>query len=526
MYSVLRAGIPVASRNRGRCNIASSLFALAFIFAQSSADSATPISSDQWAALQSNAEDTVDAESPASVWPFAITTAADGGTNYRPYVFAHYFSPFPVSLDNLTAPLDYYCTQYLSPLGEAAKFLSVGGYLRDRPLPATPYDAGLYRERNLAVEILRAKAIGINGFGVDLMELNRGSQWSDVMRVYSVAAHVSPDFSVMMEPDMSALAGASVQDMVAAILTIAQQKSAYRAADGSLVVAPFYAENVGASYWEDVVQAAAAAGVQVTLIPIFLDPTKASDFNSIANTFSFWGVRTPSESIEKGGWEDQALQIVKSLGADVMIPVSPQDERPKDSEFWEARNSSLFRTQWSQVLANNPAYAQIVTWNDYSESTHASPSVGTQFAFYDLAAYYIEWARTGAPPPITKDSIIYMHRRQIFSPGVSVLPEKPMVQMGEGSLDNEIEMIGFLTAPATLQISIGGTAYTYNGQAGLNVFRVTAVPGTPAFSIIRNGVTVAQLTSTTSIVAKGNVQDPLYIGGSSLRVPVGRVCAQ
>jgi hypothetical protein len=101
-----------------------------------------------------------------------------------------------------------------------------------------------------------------------------------------------------------------------------------------------------------------------------------------------------------------------------------------------------------------------------------------------------------------------------------------MVEEGVGSVVNDIEMVAFLTAPAVMRITAGGTDYTSNGVAGLNVFRVPAVPGAPSFAIVRNGATVAQVTSNTSIVSTGTAQDPLYIGGGSTRSPVGLVCSQ
>ncbi|MGF6879556.1 hypothetical protein OKW35_009090 [Paraburkholderia sp. MM5477-R1] len=523
MRGISRAALIVVLRGPMARAMAAFVAALSFATAASIAQSAPGISSAQWSALQANAQALVDAESTSTSWPFAIN-AALRGSGHRPYVFAHYFTPFPLSLDNLPAPSDYYCTRYLQPGGESNKFLKVGGYLRDRPLAVPLYDVQTYKERALAVEILRAGVIGIDGFGVDLMQLNKGEQWDDVMRVYTVAEHIAPNFTVLIEPDMSALAGASVDDMVAAIRVIATRKSAFRTADGNLAIAPFYAENVEPGYWADVIHEAAVEGVNVTFIPIFLDPSKAADYRAITNSFSFWGVRTPTETIDKGGWEDQALTTAESFGADVMIPVAPQDSRPKDSQFWEASNSQLFRDQWSQVLSWSPAYAQIVTWNDYSESTHVSPSVGTQYAFYDLAAYYIEWAKSGAPPPITEDSILYFHRRQLFSPGKSLTPEIPMIEMGMGQTVNEIEMVGFLTAPAVMQISVNGADYTFNASPGLNVFRVPAVAGTPAFSIIRDGIIVAQVTSATPIVAEGTAQDPTYVGGSSSRSAVSLQC--
>ena len=43
---------------------------------------------------------------------------------------------------------------------------------------------------------------------------------------------------------------------------------------------------------------------------------------------------------------------------------------------------------------------QIITWNDHSEGTNLRPNTGSQYAFYDIAAYYIAWYKTGVKPAI------------------------------------------------------------------------------------------------------------------------------
>src|SRR6202521_4996032 len=50
-------------------------------------------------------------------------------------VFAHYFYPFPLSVENKPASDDYYNRNYLSPKGENGKWAANGGFLRQRPLP-------------------------------------------------------------------------------------------------------------------------------------------------------------------------------------------------------------------------------------------------------------------------------------------------------------------------------------------------------------------------------------------------------
>lgn len=54
-------------------------------------------------------------------------------------VFAHYFTQFPISLDNADPARDYYATQYLRPEGEGGAHRGNGGFLRACPLPRPPW---------------------------------------------------------------------------------------------------------------------------------------------------------------------------------------------------------------------------------------------------------------------------------------------------------------------------------------------------------------------------------------------------
>src|SRR5262245_21783017 len=83
-------------------------------------------------------------------------------------VFAHYFYPFPLSIDNLPSSRDYYTVNYLSPQGEGGKFLSAGGFLRARPLPVSPKSGPNWQMLNMEQEIRMAIARGINGWTFDI----------------------------------------------------------------------------------------------------------------------------------------------------------------------------------------------------------------------------------------------------------------------------------------------------------------------------------------------------------------------
>jgi hypothetical protein len=109
------------------------------------------------------------------------------------------------------------------------------------------------------------------------------------------------------------------------------------------------------------------------------------------------------------------------------------------------------------VMTSHPNFVQMITWNDYPEGTEFAPSSGSQFLFYDLSAYYIQWYKSGRPPPITRDAIYYSHRTQIFDPAKIRTPgDQPYKFGGETPVQNNVEMVALLTAPARLQIELNG----------------------------------------------------------------------
>lgn len=115
--------------------------------APGASDPATPQPADsppptKGAAAKGNPKGAVDtgAARPSGALPFdlpqpaALRSGAAGGK----LVFAHYFTPYPLSLDNASADGDYYTRNYLNPGGESGKHEKYGGLLRDRPLPTPP----------------------------------------------------------------------------------------------------------------------------------------------------------------------------------------------------------------------------------------------------------------------------------------------------------------------------------------------------------------------------------------------------
>ncbi len=469
-----------------------------------------------WQDVGAIAKQFVDGESPPQVWPFARTDLHTLALSPKK-VFIHYFPPLPISIDNKPAENDYWATQFLQRSGENNKYANVGGYVRQRPLPAGPWNSPYWQEIEAAIDVLRARAIGVDGFGVDILQTGSGRFWDQARRICAAAAALAPDFHFVPEIDASALAKASVDDIVKASEELATCPAAYRLADGRILFVPFAPNTQSPAFWKDVEDRLAQRQIAIALMPDLIDLARYADqFAPISSGLTFWGPRDPATvtSTPLKTLEGHAASLTHYW----MQPVAPQDARPKSSILWEAENTSLLRTSWTEAIDKNADFVHMITWNDYGEGTEFAPSSGSQFLFYDLSAYFIQWYKMGQPPPITKDAIYYCHRTQIFDPTKLFNPgDQPFRLLGATPLHNDVEMIAMLTQPATLQIELAGRQVEMSVPAGLQVIKMPASPGRPVFRIIRSGKTIVEKVSDWLIDADAKNANPDYFGGSSSR---------
>jgi len=429
-------------------------------------------------------------------------------------VFAHYFTPFPISLDNSPPDQDYYTTQYLDPAGESGKHRAYGGFLRDRPLPRPPRPQSDWAHRDMCEEVRRAAAIGLDGFACDILATS-GTHWDRVQDLMAAASETDPGFKILLEPDMTAEFGAHPERLVGAIETLARSPAAYRLADGRLVVAPYNAQGQTPAWWRQALASLHAAGVEVALLPIFQGWDRyAAAYAPFSFGYSDWGRRDPIDA--------EALRQVPALVHKSvrvwMSPVAPQDMRPKAHFYWEANNSLNYRKMWESAIGGGADWVQVITWNDYSEGTEIAPSASTGYSFYDLTAYYVQWFKTGVPPPIRRDVLYYFHRVQPSgAPPDLTRQDSPFAVKGPQPPLDQVELLAFLKEPGVLEIDLAGHAYRETVPAGVQSFRVPLAAGVPTFSLSRRGRPVMKMTSRWPIQSAVVYQDLLYHGGGSAR---------
>jgi hypothetical protein len=436
-------------------------------------------------------------------------------------VFAHYFPPYPISIDNRDPEADYYATDYLDPNGENGIHAAYGGMLRDRPLPRNPRPGDDWRQQDLAEEVKQASSAGIDGFSVDILTTHDNTAWVAPIPslLLRVAEKTNPQFKIMLVPDMDGELGRlTPQHLASEMSLLAVSPAAFRLADGRLVVAPYMAENRPVAWWRDFISAMNLTyKIDVALVPVFLDATSANirQFAPIAFGMSEWGRRNPAANPINGS---RAVDIrdVHNLSKIWIQPVSVQDYRPRDQIYDEAENTTNLRNTWRIAIDGKADWVQIITWNDYAENTAIAPSVRHGSALLDIFSYYITYFKWGVPPPITMDSVFLTHRTQLIG-ATPYGQQTALASLRRRSTPGRdaVEALTFLRAPALVTLTVGSSKMFCNAPAGVSTCLAPIAQPGPDGSRVRVDVTrghrlFVTLTSPYTIVANPPEQDLSY----------------
>jgi hypothetical protein len=441
-------------------------------------------------------------------------------------VFAHYIPTFPLSVDNQTPANDYYNRQYLSKNGESNKWLSVGGYLRQRPLGVTASTNAKWQQLNFEAEVRLAIARGITGFTFDIMSTNQVTNSNSALnQMLAAATAVDSRFKIVAMPDMTVL-GTNAAAVIQIVEAIAKSPAAYHLSDGRLVISAFDANINSAGWWASVLSQLTAKGIKTAFVPTFLNWTLSADaFKAFSYGFADWGGAITSVMNEM---EVDPNIVHKEFDKIFMMPADPQQFRPKNFLFWESGNSAAFRSAWTSSIEGDADWVQMVTWNDFSESSQVEPSTDTTLSrtigtgFYNLTGYYSTWFLTGQQPKITHDVLYWFYRREPSNGKQAAQAQADHI--ATQTAENSIELLAFLTAPGTLKVTFGGHTYTQNAPAGMLSFKAPTGAGTPNFTLTRSGAQVFSFNGGIEIYGPNGLpsgtQDLTYWSGSASKTGI------
>ena len=472
------------------------------------------------------------ASSPSPLLPFDQVSMA-GSTKL---VFAHYFTPYPTSIGNTTPKSlggtgDYYDNHYLYPYATGADpsaSVAYGGLLRDRPLGRAALSTPDYYSADIAREIVQAKSAGIDGFTLDILGDPYSSPLWSIQNLTKVLTQAdAANFKIVLMPDMTSGPGKMTPATLASMIAkMAAHTSVMRLADKRLVLSPFYSEGWIPTQWSSlfselgkITDPVTGKGFAVAFVPCFNNISLASSYVSLPQTYglSNWGNRSPGAN---------TLSNLSSLASSAhaqgkiwMQPVSVQDERPNQSKYYEAKNTSNLRATWDGAISGGADWVQIPTWNDYSEGAQVAPSVEHGWTYLDLVSYYAQWFKSGSAPAIIRDAVYLTHRTQSYavSSFTSGQTARQVPAAGSDAPVDQVEALSFLTAPATVKLTVGGVSVLCQAPAGVHVCTSALHAGRAAASVWRTGSLAASVATRQTITSSPAVQDLQYVAAGSLR---------
>jgi glucan endo-1,3-alpha-glucosidase len=409
-------------------------------------------------------------------------------------------------------------------------------------------------------DIRAATELGIDGFALDVFS---GAQANQLMRAFISAADSigASQFKFFLSADMARKFAPA--DIVAFMKSFAANPH-YLMVNQKALLSTFGGGNLGNAWWlEGVLNPLKQAGVPVTFIPYFDRPNPNGDtpnvkvwtstienFPSVDGLFNFLiAGSTPfyinDPNIGRHWWSilaaDEALaQALQASGKLYMASAAPYYWAACHPvrQYMEYQGGRGMDNLWTSIITKqHPNIVQLVTWNDYSESTYIQPTripntntVGLasmpHLGYYELLKYYIAWFHSGAKPTISKDGMFFFYR--IHPNDVVASNDRSVCQLGPvapsqkwGNITDVIYVTTALTAPGQLIVRFGSSAQTFNIAAGLNTVDVPFTGGKPTFELWRNGQKLASMTGTEivekPVVYNFNVNSGYAIanGGSS-----------
>lgn len=431
--------------------------------------------------------------------------------NSKKLVVAHWHQ-FPISRDKGSGTNDSYSRMQTSTIDN-------NGTVRLRPLPRPARDEADWKLADAKIDVMWAQNIGVDAFFVNMFT-DQANPWAWPMYTTYLKAAKELGTGFKVAPNIDCMgAGSSGSNMANNIINHLKNQGEFSnpnqfKVNGKFLVGSFNASRCSVSYWTDLKNTFASAGLDPSLMCVFLGGAYRSEYDGVCDVWTDWGFRDPF-SAPSGNWN---TRYSAAAGREpIVAAISHGDTRYKsENNAYEQRGSETLRITWEEAINTGADWAQFVTWNDIGEHSQAYPNTAEQWALYDLSAYYIAWFKTGVKPVINKDALYYSHR-------IAKVPSGSMPSLRAGSWSNLVEVVAFLTAPATVEIVTAEGTTKKDFEAGVQVLTAPLpASGKPKLRIVRNNNAVVDITSAFSVGPMPVPNDIIYRAGGSLRTIYGQ----
>jgi len=376
------------------------------------------------------------------------------------------------------------------------------------------------------LDIQEAQAAGIDGFALDLGAFDDSTQAyynKDVAYMYEAAEALGTGFKLFFSLECTNTAA-----VVRLISTYASRPNTFL--QGTNVVLSTYGlNNID---WSNAVFAPLQQqGISVYFVPYFLPtqgnnsltyPTAVSIFNNYSNLvqglFIYGGGILPNLMAQcNSNYTMAAHQAGKIYMASVTPTYWGCVQTTSGRIYSEMDGGEGIDLEWRSIIANQPDWVEIVTWNDFNESSYISPVNGPEqnisnlttphrychAGYLEFTKRYINWYKTGVLPATNQDEIFYFYRTH-STKLVASDPTDIAVTNLQGDVADVVYNTFLLTAPAQVQVASGTNSVAYSLGAGLQQIRTPFAPGIQSFTVNRNGKPVVSIQGPPILAAITN----------------------
>jgi len=366
-------------------------------------------------------------------------------------------------------------------------------------------------------EFRDAQERGIDGFALNCGGWNRSEPLyrARVLKMYRAAEQLGSGFKLFVSADGKAQY--ELDDIVKSTAGLPGQLMV----GARPVVSAYALGGKNPARCESLIEQAELLGVY--FVPHFAPSTGEAEItgavaNEVVNRclstqgYFYFGAAGEPDSLARS--VKNLATSLKSAGKLFMASVTPYYRGLPTGTNYRAFETDGFAgmaTEWLSAIRSNADWVQIVTWNDWAESTYVAPigsntranvydprfgALLSHRAYLDASRYFIEWFKLGAAPKIIQDKFYYFYRLHPVgvsemkgigaSLGIFAAPRSRTI------LTEQVHVTLFLTSSATLVIGLGDRYTTHDLPAGVSEVTSPSLPGAPRFTLIRNGRIIAE----------------------------------
>ena len=229
-----------------------------------------------------------------------------------------------------------------------------------------------------------------------------------------------------------------------------------------------------------------------------------------------FGVHTTASEVSNNS---NGRRVTQKLGKIYAAGVNPCYN---SSNCIERRGLEGYEALWKGAINDGADMVGIVIWNDYNEDSNLFPGrwpfgdekeyISRDESYLNATSHYAAWFKTGVKPEISQDKFFAIYRIRTKNQDrawdadqqkwVRIRNKKYPYDQFHDDNEDGLYVSTFLTAPAEITVTIGDKTYTEKMPAGSYTMAVALSPGTPHFTLRRNGKVLADVVGGRKIIAE------------------------